>query len=55
MIIPDLKFVHLDKDGKQVIKMVPHADIVEYNQKIIDEGGTPVWYGTKPYPADFAD
>tara|TARA_Y100000748_G_scaffold264710_1_gene234209 strand:- start:2330 stop:2497 length:168 start_codon:yes stop_codon:yes gene_type:complete len=55
MNIPDMKFVHLDKDGKQVTEMVPYADIMTYNQKVIDDGGFPLWYGNKPYPAEFAD
>ena len=55
MIIPDLKFVYLDKEGNQVARMVPYNNIVEENQRVIDEGGSPIWYGTEPYPDEFAD
>ena len=53
MFYSDIKFIHLDKDGNVQSEIVKHTEFEAHYQQVLDDEGEVIWYGSKPYPADF--
>ena len=55
MRYPDVKFIHYDKEGTVVQKVLKHEEVEAYYQQILDAEGEVLWYGSKPYPPEYVD